>query len=101
MTESKDRTLRKQASLEWRRSFAERYERARAEADVTFETIGQHLGVTKGLCHHWASGQAEITAPMLIRLADFLHVDAGWLLSGRGVARSAAHILPMEVFAAG
>lgn len=100
MTESRKLSPRKQASKAWQREFAKRYEQARKDADVTYEMIGQHLGVSKSLAHHWAVPLAEITPPVLIQLADFLGVDAGWLLSGRDSARSAAHLLPMEVFKA-
>lgn len=101
MAESSKLTPKKRASLEWRREFAKRYEQARTDADVTYEAIGRHLGVSKSLSHHWANALSEITAPQVVQLADFLGVDAGWLLSGRGYMRAQTYLLPMQKFEAG
>lgn len=101
MNESRKISHRKLASKAWQREFAKRYEQARKEADFTYEAVGQHLGVSKSLAHHWAVPLAEITPTVLIQLADFLGVDAGWLLSGRGAARSTQRHLLMEPFEPG
>lgn len=96
MTESDELSAKKKASLQWRRDFAKRYEQARVDADLTYEAIGKHLGVSKSLCHHWANAVSEITAPQIAQLADLLNVDAGWLLSGRGVAKVGTRYLSMQ-----
>lgn len=96
MTESDELTPKQKARLEWRRGFAARYEQARTEADVTYEAVGKHLKVSKSLSHHWANALSEITAPQIVQLADFLGVDAGWLLSGRGQARAPTQHLTLQ-----
>jgi transcriptional regulator with XRE-family HTH domain len=100
MTESEDLTPKKKASLEWRRGFAERYERARVEAGLTYEEIGKRLNVSKSLTHHWAMSLSEITPPQLVKLANVLRVDQGWLLSGRGHARAPTYHLTLQQLAA-
>ena len=87
-------TEKQKISLEWRKAFGARYERARKECGYTFDAVAKHLGVSRALSHHWTKGLSEIPAPLLPLLADYLRVDLAWLVGGRGQPRAAVSVRP-------
>ena len=89
-------TEKQKISAQWRVGFGARYEKARREAGVTYDAVGKHLGVSRALAHHWYKGLSEISAPLIPQLADFLRVDVGWLISGRGQPRAPMQRLSAE-----
>ena len=84
MRETGDSSPRRKRAMEWRRAFGRRFEQARAAADITFESIAEHLDCSKALPHHWASGYAECPSPDIEPLTQLLRVRVEWMLTGKG-----------------
>lgn len=60
----------------------ERMRLALEKAGVTGAKLADHLGLSRGMISHWLQGHRDCPPKYAPRIADFLHVDLGWLSEG-------------------
>lgn len=54
-----------------------------SELGMSQAQLGEKLGVSSGAINHYLGGRRDPTADLLIRMADVLECDVGWLLTGK------------------
>lgn len=67
------------------KTFGHRLQEAMHDRGVTHEAVAEHVGVSRPAVTHWTAGRREPSTATLRQLAEFLGVDAGWLLFGDAV----------------
>ena len=75
----------------------ERMIRARKQAGMTQEQLGEALGVSRQAVSKWESGQANPDVTYVVKLCELFHLSADWLLLGKeqgkdGVQPEPAHL---------
>lgn len=61
----------------------ERIIRARKQAGLTQEQLGEALGVSRQAVSKWESGQANPDVTYVVKMCELFHLSADWLLLGR------------------
>lgn len=64
-------------------AFSKRLKAARTSADKSQESLGKVCGVSRAAVTQWESGKSAPTADKLESIANFLNVDAIWLITGK------------------
>ncbi|MFC4158258.1 helix-turn-helix domain-containing protein [Chitinimonas lacunae] len=80
-------------------SVCERLDEALQNAGITQAELARHLGVTRSTVSYWISGRTRVPAERIDEVAQILHCDPVWLLSGKE-ANHATLNLPATVEAA-
>ena len=63
--------------------FGERLLDLRAEKNISQATLANAIGVSSGIICLWETDRSEITAPNIVKLADYFGVSTDFLLGRR------------------
>lgn len=77
--------------------FHERLEAARKSSRMSFQAIGDRLGRSREAPRAWCRGESQPTADDVIKLAELLGVDAGWLLTARSPSLTGPESQAVEI----
>ena len=70
-------------------SFGEKLKGLRAKAGLTQESLAKDLAVSRTLITKWETGKADPTESSLERIAEYFHVEKGYLIDDEEVRKIA------------